>query len=498
MNYVLNGKQMKECDLKFINGSLSRSLELIDRASSACIKYLYNKDFDLSNCLIVCGAGNNGADGFAIAKKLMDDGYNAVVIAPTNSTSFSKESENIISTFNCKIISYEDFIKKYDICDFTCIVDALFGIGLSREVKGIYENIINDINDSKAKVLSVDIPSGICSDNGTVMGVAVHANVTVTFARIKIGQLLYPGKEYCGELFLEDIGIPVVDEMIPKYAITDVFDDFNALPYRRPDGNKGSFGKVLVLAGSAEIFGAVYLSAMAAYKAGCGMVHILTEKNNMYSLQQMLPEALLHFYDENHPKEALEKLNDLMEICDVFCVGCGMGVNDTSKLMLDVILNSDKPMVLDADALNIISTNNWKNRLNNCNCILTPHIMEMSRLSGMSVHDIKENPVTLAEDFVNDYNSVLVLKDAVTVVSARGMNTYINRSGNCAMAKAGSGDVLAGIITGFLAQSGDLRKSASLGVYVHGLIGDNMRAKTGEYALLARNLLSGIDDLYKM
>lgn len=493
MKYVLNSSQMKACDLAVIDGSIDKSLELIDRASSACIKHLYNDGFDLTKILVVCGGGNNGADGFAIAKKLIKDNLNVCVVIPDKNMRFTKEA--LLLKEGMEVLVLDEFLEAYNPLDFTCIVDAVFGIGLSRDVEGKYAETIQMINSADSLVLSVDIPSGISSDNGCIMKGAVKAFVTVTFACLKTGQLIYPGRYYCGQVFVEDIGIPVIESEICNYSITDLFDYKNALPERCPWGNKGSFGKILVVAGSADIFGAAYLSAMAAYKSGCGMVHILTEKNNKYSLQQMLPEALLHFYDENEPSLAVGKLEELLQVCDCVCAGCGLGTNDTAVSLIDCLLESDKPMVLDADALNIIAKNNWHNRHNKGNCILTPHVMEMSRLSGLNVKDIKNNIVDTAKDFSENYNVVLVLKDAVTIVAAKGEDSYINRTGNCAMAKAGSGDVLAGIITGFLAQERDLLKAARLGVYIHGLIGDKQADKRGEYAVLARNLLEGIEEI---
>lgn len=491
MKYVLNGSQMKKCDLAVIEGDIAKSLQLIDKASSACIKHLYSDGFDLNNCLVVCGGGNNGADGFAIAKKLLADEVKVVVMVPDKSMRFSEEA--LILKDGLELIEYDEFVHDYDLNSFSCIVDALFGIGLSRDVEGKYANIIEMINEAEAKILSVDIPSGISSDNGSVMKAAVNSDITVTFACFKTGQLLYPGRKYCGKLYLEDIGIPVIETDISEYSVTDIFDSENCLPERVPWGNKGTFGKILVIAGSSEIFGAAYLSAMAAYKSGSGMVHILTEKNNMYSLQQMIPEALLHFYDENDSEGALLKLESLIDKCDIICAGSGMGMSETSVRLVKRLIESDKKTVFDADALNIIAKEGWMYKINKGNCIVTPHIMEMSRLSGLKPDVIKSNIITIAEEFSNKYNVVMVLKDAVTVVSFTNENTYINRTGNCAMAKAGSGDVLAGIIAGLLGQGMNILKSAQLGVYVHGLIGDKQVKKTGEYGLMASNLLEGIE-----
>lgn len=495
MKYVLNSKQMKDCDLAEISGNINKSLELIDRASSACIKHLHEDGFNLKKTLVACGGGNNGADGFAIAKKLIDDNFDVVVVVPVKDMRFSPEAE--ILKAGLDVIDSDEFNAQYKIAEFTCIVDAVFGIGLSRDLSGKFLELIEKINASGVPVLSVDIPSGVHSDNGCVLKGAVNALVTVTFACIKTGQLIYPGRKYCGKLYVEDIGIPVLEVDKNEYCVTDLFEYKNLLPKRSPWGNKGTFGKVLVVAGSDEIFGACYLSAMAAYKSGCGMVHILTEKNNMYSLQQMLPEALLHFYDGKNSEDVVNKLKAVINSCDYICAGCGLGTSDVAVDLMDFLLDIDKPMVLDADALNIIAKNNWLYRLKSGNYILTPHIMEMSRLSGLSCDEIKKNIVSVAKEFAEKYNVTLVLKDAVSVVSSRHNNTYINRTGNSGMAKAGSGDVLAGIITGLMAQKMKFYEAACLGVYLHGLSGDVMVKETGEYGLLARNLIDGIEIIRK-
>lgn len=496
MNYVLSGKQMKRCDSSVINGDIEKSLLFIEHAASACIKHLKKQDFNLEKCLVICGKGNNGADGFLIAKKLYESGCLVTILISDRGDNYSQEAGVLLEQVKNHVVLYEDFIENYSVNEYTTIIDAIFGIGLSRDVSCIYAEIINLVNESNIKTLSVDIPSGISSDNGKVMKAAVNADVTVTFACLKIGQLLYPGRIYCGTLIVEDIGIPIIAEEKNDYLVTDLYTNNNLLPYRKPDGHKGTFGKVLVIAGSEEISGAAYLCAMAAYKAGCGMVHVLTERHNELALKVLLPEALLHFYDNNNASEAIKKTKSLIDICDVICIGPGLSMDDCSKSIVEVTIDSDKPMVIDADALNIISKNNLLNKISGGNCVITPHIMEMNRLSGMQCTDIKENAVSFTKSFACLHNLTLVLKDAVTIVASPNRNSYINRSGNCAMAKAGSGDVLAGIISALIAQKCTLHDAACLGVYIHGLIGDIKVMETGQYGLMARNLIEGIEVLF--
>ena len=495
MKYILNAEQMKACDKAVIKNDLKKSLELIDRAGAACVSSLCKEGLDPSKTLIFCGYGNNGADGISIAQKLEKDNAVRIVFADKNHR-LSDEGEYLRRKLkNTVITDFHQFIKTENTAQYTLIIDALFGVGLSRNAEGIFADMIDLINTAECEILSVDIPSGISADSGQVMGTAVKASLTVSFAFEKRGQVLYPGKLCCGKLVVADIGIPALEEESERYCVSALFNDKNHLPERSPYGNKGTFGKVLVVAGSYEIFGAAFLSAMAAYKSGCGMVHILTEQNNIQSLQIMLPEAILHAYDHDHADHALELLNGLLEICDVVLAGPGLGMSALSTALVSRILDVKKPVILDADALNIVAKENYFDKISNGNFIFTPHVLEMSRLTGLSVSQIKQTFIGTAEDFAKKYDLVLVLKDAVSIVSAPRERTYINHTGNAAMAKAGSGDVLAGVIAAFAAQKMELFEAAALGVYIHGLAGDMKRKKLGEYSLLARNLIEGIEEL---
>ncbi len=495
MNYILNAAQTKACDAAVIQNNLQKSLALINAAAVSCTDAIAELGFDPSVTLIFCGCGNNGADGAAIAGKL-ETKYDVTVIYADTERALSQEGAYYKEKLKkSKILHFSELTEAVNRKKYTLIIDALFGVGLSRNIEGKTTDMVAWINAAGTDILSVDMPTGISADNGQVLGCAVQASATVTFAFRKRGQLLYPGRLYCGKLLTADIGIPALEKESTSYCVAGLFDRENHLPKRAPDGNKGSFGKLLVAAGSREIYGAAYLCAMAAYKSGCGMVHILTEQNNRISLQQMLPEAILHIYDQDDMRQAQELLRGLLPACDVVLAGPGLGVNPVSAALVSEILDTKKPLVLDADALNIIAKEQLQDRLQGRPCILTPHVMEMSRLNGRPVSEIKADLIETANAFAARYQVTLALKDAVSVVASPQENTYINDTGNAAMAKAGSGDVLAGLIAALLAQKTDPYHAAALGVYLHGLAGDNKAASLGAYSLLARNLIEGIEEL---
>ena len=361
-------------------------------------------------------------------------------------------------------------------------------------------------------VLAVDMPSGIHSDTGAVMGTAVKADVTVTFGYEKMGSALYPGRGYCGQTEVCDIGFP---ELSRKKAGAEQFtydpEDLNRIPVRPAYSNKGTFGKVLVVAGSADMSGAAYLCAKAAYSMGAGLVKIMTPQENRQILQTLLPEAILSSYRNGQEPENLEKLSSQVEKncgwADVIVVGPGMGQGSTAKFLVQEFLsNAYVPMIIDADGLNIIASDPDLTGFYTENLILTPHLGEMARLTGKTVPEIQEDLSSCgaqysktvlhrgyAEVFVLLNKQVIcVLKDAATVVTGRDGQCYVNSSGNSAMAKAGSGDVLSGTIAGLLALGMENWDAAVLGVYIHGTAGDRVLEKKGSHGLLARDLTEEI------
>lgn len=459
--------------------------------------------------LIVAGCGNNGGDGIAAGRILRQHGYavDFCLIGDREKCSGETKAQcGMIEKYGCPL---QDKIgnKEYDI-----IVDALFGIGLSRNLEGQFAKAVQEINESKAFVCSVDIPSGIHTDSGEIMGEAVKANLTVTFAFKKPGHILYPGCGYCGEIICGDIGITQESFLGQNPQIYTFYGaPLDGMPDRNGDGNKGTFGKVLVIAGSAGMSGACELCARSVYRMGAGMVKILTPEENRIIVQTNLPEALLSTYQVQEAGKTetagdlRQRLEKDMEWADCILIGPGIGKGREACAMLEQVLaESKKPLVIDADGLNLLAENeNLRQLLKGCikekrDVVLTPHLAEFARLFGSTVEDIKRNLLHRPKEMAEKYGCIVVCKDARTVVAApSGKEMYLNTSGNDGMATAGMGDVLTGVIGGLMAQGMDGCKAACLGVYIHGKAGDEAAKIKGRYGLMARDVINGLSEVLK-
>lgn len=446
--------------------------------------------------LCVCGTGNNGGDGIATARILHMEGMNAdVYLCKTPDKckdSVCRQLEIFQKTGGRRVTDLSFF--EYDI-----IVDAIFGIGLDREISGEYADVIAKINAARekgSKVIAADIPSGIHAEKGTVLGTAVRADETVTFAYYKPGHLLYPGADYCGKVSVKPIGIrfePFYSKQEMK-QFTIEKDNCDILPKRPKNGNKGTFGRVLVIAGSSSMYGACYLSALAAFRIGAGLVNVFTHEVNRLAIQTMLPEAILQTYEDTD--SAVRTLPRLLQSADCVVVGPGLSTNDTAMKIVQLVLNTFKQtIVADADALNCIAKQpelryNLK-QFEGRDIIMTPHLGELARLTGKSINELKNDFCREIHNYAGEYGVILVGKDARTVVSD-GNNIYINQTGNDGMATAGSGDVLSGIIAGLCAQKENAFDAALKGVFLHGKAGDLALQKGNAHALMAQDIANAI------
>ena len=379
--------------------------------------------------------------------------------------------------------------------EYSVIIDALFGTGLKREVTGHYREVLCSVNQMAGKKVAVDLPSGIHDTTGARMGIAFCADLTVAIAFPKRGLFLQEGNVCAGKILTGDIGIS--SETFSEGTVTFGYekqDLFLGFPKRKKNSHKGSYGKVLMIAGSKGMSGAAYLSAKAAYAVGAGLVQIYTHEENRVILQQLLPEAIITTYD-TFDSEQLEKL---IQWADLIGIGCGLGKSDTAERVMQYTLERALvPCVVDADGINILSKHMEWIEETNALIVLTPHMKEMSRMLQCSVKELIEQRMEKLHAFVERYKVVCVLKDARTLVAKEHQNTYLNLSGNAAMAKAGSGDVLAGVIVGILAQQCEPYTSACLGVFLHGLAGDMARDKKGAYSVLASDLVAEISSVLK-
>lgn len=485
MEYVLSAKDMRLIDNKTSEEFGIDAFTLMERAALETAKIIKD-EFGLCEVSIFSGSGNNGGDGIALARILWEMGYSPklYVLGDVNHLSaLTKKQIDIISKFPIEVnFKLPDSIRS-DLC-----VDALFGIGLNRNVEGNYKDAINLINSSSSKKLAIDIPSGINADDGKIMGEAVDCDITVTYGAKKIGQILYPGRKFCGKLICVQIGIPV--SLFGKFS-TFIFEEKEEiLPERNPYGNKGTFGKVLTIAGSKEMGGACILSAKATFRLGAGMVKIYTATENRDLILQSLPEAMVDTYVDD-----FSRLQESLNWCDVVVLGPGLSTGEVSKKLVSKTIELiNKPIIIDADALNIISLD--KNLLSylktkNVPVILTPHLGEFSRLSGLTISEIKKDMINICKKFAADYNVILTCKDACTIVTD-GYKVFLNTSGNDGMATAGSGDVLTGIIAALLAQKCDTFEAAIKGVFLHGKAGDIAKDEASAYYMIADDIIKAL------
>ena len=492
MIYLPTGEQMRRADLYTIEEIGVPSMVLMERAALEVVRCMEEEQLDFRKVLVVCGSGNNGGDGYAIARLLHLKGHDVTIFFAGNSQKRSEENAQ-----QAKIAAHYEIpvITNLDTEEYSVIIDALFGTGLKREITGHYREILCSVNQMTGEKVAVDLPSGIHDTTGAQMGIAFCADLTVAIAFPKRGLFLQEGHVCAGKILTGDIGIS--SETFSEGTVTFGYekqDLFLGFPKRKKNSHKGSYGKVLMIAGSKGMSGAAYLSAKAAYAVGAGLVQIYTHEENRVILQQLLPEAIITTYD-TFDSEQLEKL---IQWADLIGIGCGLGKSDTAERVMQYTLKRALvPCVVDADGINILSKHMEWIEVTNALIVLTPHMKEMSRMLQCSVKELIEQRMERLHAFVERYKVVCVLKDARTLVAKEHRNTYLNLSGNAAMAKAGSGDVLAGVIVGILAQQCEPYTSACLGVFLHGLAGDMARDKKGAYSVLASDLVAEISSVLK-
>lgn len=502
MKFVLNAAQAKKIDELSIEKTGILSLVLMEKASLSVAKQVkkYIKKNNIKNCNIisVCGNGNNGADGVCVARILKEWGYSCEIAVFKNEG--TKEYNYQLDLAKKLNVNIKDVSKvKFD--EYNIIVDAIFGIGLSRNIENVYATIIDKINAAKAYVIAVDIASGVNASDAKIMNVAVKANTTVTFGMAKIGHLLYPGAEYTGKLKVKDIGFSskAIDKVNNK-AVYFCNKDLKLLPDRKKNSHKGTFGKVLVIAGSKDMGGAAILSGLSAYSSGAGLVRVYTHINNKEALLETVPEAIIDSYTNEVSKEEIDKrITEALDWATTVILGPGLSTENIAKeLVICTLKKIQKPLIIDADALNIIAKDSKAKQCfkeaakRNEAIIITPHIAEMARLIHKSNAYVTENIISVCTSFAANNNVTCICKDARTIVSDKNKKIYINVSGNSGMSTGGSGDVLTGVIAALVAQKIDCYEAACLGVYLHGKGGDYAAKKIGEDGMKASDIIIGI------
>ncbi|MBF0344125.1 MAG: NAD(P)H-hydrate dehydratase [Nitrospirae bacterium] len=509
---VVTAAEMINIDRLTIEDIGIPSCVLMERAGVAVAKRIMER-FSPTEVIVLCGGGNNGGDGIVAARELFNYGFNVKVFLLTDITAISSDSRQqyeIAKRLGVDI-AYRPVLKESDI-GRAIIIDAIMGTGLRSNVKEGVADIINLLNEHERDVFAVDMPTGVSADTGSIMGCAVKARWTITFGLPKRGQVQYTGKGHVGELIIENIGFPrtLLSSESIKCDLVDK-DFMSALVPQRPDDSyKGSFGHVLIVGGSLGKTGAVLMAARAALRSGAGLVTICVPDNLMDVYQvKVLEEMTMPCASTEKggfSRKSLPQIIDFLEKkCDCLAVGPGMGVDDdTVEIIKGLLEKSPVPVILDADGINSLATLPYNERLSVLNTsrspvIITPHAGEMARLVSDGQKDfaavcadIEVDKISWAARFATASTAYVVYKGAPTVTADPEGKTFINPSGTVAMAKAGTGDVLTGIIAAFAGQGLPPLYATLLGVYVHGLSGELAAEKSGLHSTLASEIIENI------
>jgi hydroxyethylthiazole kinase-like uncharacterized protein yjeF len=505
---VVTAEEMREIDRETIEERGIPGVVLMERAGLAVVSKI-KEIFGRKKVIVISGSGNNGGDGLVVARNLHNEGWDVRVFLsskPENLKGDASLQYKASVKFGLDIQPIEELLDNYStiFSRHSIIVDAILGTGLSKNVTGTLSEVISLLNKSNLPVISVDIPSGISSDSGHVMGEAVKADYTVTFGLPKRGHFLYPGAEYSGRLFIEDIGFP--EELLRSEKLNIELlmkDDVSALiPERRKYSHKGDYGHVLIVAGSKGKTGAALMASKACLRTGAGLVTIGVPESLSDVFQSRVTEEMTLILpdrgDGTLSAKALDKILDFLnKTADVLAIGPGIGVSiETKKLMKILIKNSSIPIVIDADGINSIKEGRGFFLKTEAPVILTPHPGEMARLlsqkSKVSSKEVEKDRINTAISFAKETGTYLVLKGVPTIVAAPDGISFINSTGNPGMATGGVGDVLTGMISGFLSQSINPLHACILGVYMHGLAGDIAASEKGQHPLIATDIIDKI------
>ena len=452
---------------------------LMKRAGEAALRYLRQRWPMAHRIVIVCGAGNNGGDGYVLGRFAQAAGLTVAVLSAVPPEKLRGDARQAADDFKASGGSLRPFSPEH-LAEGDVIVDALLGTGLQGEVRAGVAEAIRAINASDQPVFALDVPSGLDSDTGMPHGQSVRADCTVTFVGLKTGLFTGDGPEFAGTVTFDDLELAPPDSATFKPRLERIFDTEiqRALPRRRRAANKGDFGRVLIVGSGFGMPGAARLAGEACLRVGAGVVTVAVAPENVAAISAGRPELIcLPLGDPGALVEAVDR-------ADVLAIGPGLGRTPWARAALDVVLRSEKTMVVDADALNIIAEmkcrprNNW---------ILTPHPGEAGRLLGISTRDIQADRLQALDRLTEKYGGTVVLKGAGTLVGFNGRTPGLCERGNPGMASAGTGDVLTGAVAGILAQCRDTWLAARVGVLVHAMAGD-AAARTGERGLLASDV----------
>lgn len=503
---ICTAEQMRSIDSRTINGVGIPGIVLMERAGCAVANAVKKLEPRARQAVIVAGTGNNGGDGFVVAREVCNAGLKVMVYIVGNSESITGDSSTNLSTLEKLGVQVEAIStpESMELPEGNCvIIDAIFGTGLAREVEGLHAMVIEKINDSGLPVIAVDMPSGVCADSGRVLGCAARADETVTFGLPKRGHLLYPGPVYCGRLTVADIGFPpkAVEAEDIRLQTVEPFYVKNILPPRPPDGHKGTFGHLLVVAGSEGKAGAASLAGLAALRTGCGLVTLAVPEGIAHAISKEFPEAMTLPLPQTASgtiaASAIPTIVDAAQRCSAVAIGPGLSVNaDIMEVVRELLLRVGKPTVIDADAINALMCDAAFLGQIKRPVALTPHPAEFGRLIERETVDVQSDRIGIACDFAAGYGHVLALKGAHTVIACPDGRAFMNLTGNSGMATAGSGDVLTGIVGALLGAGMRLEDAVIAAVHIHGTAGDIAAETKGERSMIATDMIEALPEAF--
>jgi len=488
---ILSAGQIRLWDQFTIENEPVSSINLMERAAGKCVEWILSNYHDAASFSIFCGKGNNGGDGLAIARMLLQQNYAVSIyileFGHLGTDDFQTNLARLHLLPNAAIYFIQSEENFHALEKNAIVIDALYGSGLNRKLEGVTANLVDHINKSGCKIISIDIPSGLSVDQSSKGNIIIIASHTLGFQCYKLAFLIPENQEYIGDLQILDIELheSFLETAFTKYELVDDTIIHSIYKPRNNFAHKGNFGHALIIAGSYGKIGAAVLSGKACLRSGVGLLTCHVPKCGYEILQSTIPEAMV-MTDEN--AEYISRVNDDLTKYKSVGIGPGIGNNDETKKMLKYLLtNYKKPIVIDADALNILGSENELLKLIPASSILTPHPKEFERVFGETNNDYEK--IELASKKAKELNCVIVLKGHHTFITTPGGKSFFNSTGNAGMATGGSGDVLTGILTGLLAQGYTSEQAAILGVYIHGLAGDFAASSISMEAMVASDII---------
>ncbi|MEE4377016.1 MAG: NAD(P)H-hydrate dehydratase [Candidatus Competibacteraceae bacterium] len=477
--------QVRELDRLAIEERGIPGYTLMSLAGEAAFAALRRHWPNAQHIAVVCGGGNNAGDGYIVAKRALQAGLNVVALTLSDPDNLRGDALTAYQDARAAGVAIQAF-EPTGFPQTEVIVDAILGTGLEREVTGAWRDAIETINNQRAGVLAIDIPSGLNADTGAIMGIAIDAGVTVTFIGLKQGLFTGQGPARCGTVLFDNLNVPadVYDIVHPSSQLYTGDNLPSLLPRRSRSAHKGHHGHVLVVGGDSGMAGAARMAAEAAARCGAGLVSVATRAAHAGIQAALRPELMFRGV------ESVAELTDLLTRATVVAIGPGLGTKDWSQILFNAALTTDLPLVVDADGLNLLAAN----PVHRDNWILTPHPGEAARLLQTTPAQIETDRFAAAAEIALRYGGVCVLKGAGSVIASEKEGLFLCDRGNPGMASGGMGDVLTGVIAGLLAQGLTLTQAACAGVYVHASAGDQA-ALSGERGLLAMDLMTYLHTL---